>query len=311
MEKFSATDARYLKLGVNGRWEALCLKDGTLRLAYNDVPHEIGQSSNRDDLVRHFLDAGYTRRVAASHARQVHDFYHLGEEVVWITFSDGYLWWAQSARPVEFLGGTDEEMEARGSRLRHTVDGWHKESLGGNALRIAELNGALTQTAAYRMAICKVDRLDYLLRKIRDEDLPVVERARRAEHQMLKSIRELMTHLTWQDFELLVELVFAESGWRRVSSTGGLQKTVDIEMILPTTGETAFVQIKSKTNKNDLADYVEKFEARGDARMFFVYHSGTGNLDHSASNVTLLGPEAFAPMILEAGLFGWLQGRVG
>ena len=35
------------------------------------------------------------------------------------------------------------EMDARGSRLRHTRDGWHKTSLGGRPLRIPDLNGAI------------------------------------------------------------------------------------------------------------------------------------------------------------------------
>jgi hypothetical protein len=42
---------------------------------------------------------------------------------------------------------------------------------------------------------------------------------------------------------MLVDLVFANSGWRRIGRVGKTQKTVDIELMLPTTGERAFVQV--------------------------------------------------------------------
>ena len=45
----------------------------------------------------------------------------------------------------------------------------------------------------------------------------------------------LLALLHWRDFELLVELVFGQSGWRQVGASGGVQKTVDMELVLPTT----------------------------------------------------------------------------
>ena len=54
-----------------------------------------------------------------------------------------------------------------------------------------------------------------------------------------------------------VDLVFANSGWRRLGQVGKTQKTVDIELMLPTTGERAFVQVKSSASKQDLTQYVE------------------------------------------------------
>ena len=84
-------------------------------------------------------------------------------------------------------------MAERGSRLRRTRDGWHKTSLGGHPLRIPELNGALTKTAAYRMTICAVEPFDYLIRKINDEDLPEVAQAKSARIRALEAIEALMT----------------------------------------------------------------------------------------------------------------------
>lgn len=80
--------------------------------------------------------------------------------------------------------------------------------------------------------------------------------------------------LSWQDFELLVDLIFSASGWRRVGVVGGSQETVDIELVLPSTGDRAFVQIKSATTQNELDDYLRRFEKRDEGRMFFRLSHG-------------------------------------
>ena len=202
-------------------------------------------------------------------------------------------------------------MEARGSRLRRTRDGWHKTSLGGRPLQVPELNGALTKTAAYRMTICAVEPFDYLIRKINDEDLPEVARAKGARSGALAAIGELMRLLTWRDFELLVELVFSQSGWRRTNETGGTQETVDIELELPSTGERAFVQVKSRTDQAQLQNYVARFNGRPESRMFYVYHTARTPLAATGGGVILVGPERLAEMVLESGLFYWLLKKVG
>ena len=311
MPRISAKEARYIKLGRGGCWEELCLADGTLRLGYNEVPHGLAETGSLEDLRAHFRREGFAPQVASGHAKQLRDFYRAGPETLWITFSGGHLWWARAEGPVEFLGGSEAEMDARGSRLRRTRDGWHKTSLAGRPLRIPELNGALTKTAAYRMTICAVEPFDYLIRKINDQDLPEVARAKDARGAALEAIRELMRLLTWRDFELLVDLVFSQSGWRRIGETGGTQETVDLELELPSTGERAFVQVKSRTNQAQLKDYVERLAGRPESKMFYVYHTAKTPLAAPDSGVVLVGPERLAEMVLASGLFDWLLKKAG
>jgi hypothetical protein len=116
--------------------------------------------------------------------------------------------------------------------------------------------------------------------------------------------------LTWQDFELLVDLVFSNSGWRRVGQVGKTQKTVDIELMLPTTGERAFVQIKSSAGKKDLEHYLSRLkDSVIYERMFFVWHSGdVGDVDEPS--VDLIGSDQLARMVFDAGLTSWLREKV-
>ncbi len=305
-----ASSAKFIKLGEAGAWNELCIDDGTLRLAYDDVPHEMALASDRAGIRKIYADLGHTAGTASDHARQVLDFYHAPADTVWITFYKGLLWWCRAKLGVEFLG-LGRDGASQGSRLRRTEDGWHSASLDGVPLRQRELSGKLTKTAAYQGTICDVDAVNYLIAKINDEDLPVVAQAKAARATSLAAIESLITHLTWRDFEILVDLIFAQSGWRRIGEAGGAQKTVDIELELPSTGEHAFVQVKSATGQSQLNDYIERMDEVPGARMFYAYHTASEPLTVDDARVTLVGPEHLSELALDAGLFNWLIQKVG
>jgi len=76
-------------------------------------------------------------------------------------------------------------------------------------------------------------------------------------------------------------------------------------LLLPSTGERAFVQVKSKTNSKELADYIAKLDDLGPYdRMFYVFHSGKAQTDDERVNI--VGPQKLAELVVEAGLVGWL-----
>ncbi|MCC3306734.1 hypothetical protein [Sneathiella sp. HT1-7] len=301
------TKARYIKLGARGGWEQHCLEKGIAPLAYYDVPHEMALASDREAIRKINLDLGKTAGTATGHANQILGFYDPDPDVLWITFSGGSLWWAELAPDVEYLGSDPEEFP-QGSRFRRTVSGWHRVSFGGTPLLIGELSGNLTKVAAYQGTICtlKPDQLDYLLRKLKDEDLPEITVAQDARRQLLATVEDVIQLLTWQDFELFTELLFSRSGWQRVSSLGGTQKTLDLELLLPTTGERAVVQVKSATSQAQLDDYIGRFNAMPADKYFYVYHTSKHTLDPRDSDIFLMGASALADQALKSGLVDWL-----
>ena len=301
--------AKFIKLGEGGQWEALCIEDGTLRLAYYEVPHDLALRGDKEGIRDIYLELDFSPRTASDYARQVLAFYQESPETIWITFHNGSLWWCHAKSGVEFLG-QDKDVHPDGSRLRRTVAGWHNTSIGGQPLRLRELSGRLTKTVGFQSAICNVLARDYLLAKVNDEELPVITEANVTKANTLATITSLIQHLTWQDFELLVELIFAQSGWRRIGETGGTQRTVDIELELPSTGEHAFVQVKSATRQSELDDYIKRMDERPGARMFYAYHTKTGALTTTNPRVSLIGPERLSELALDAGLFSWLIEKV-
>ncbi|TKW61400.1 MAG: hypothetical protein DI628_01880 [Blastochloris viridis] len=249
-------------------------------------------------------------RTASDHARQVLDFYTLDESTLWITFTSNYLYWC-FAEP-DVIPSKPDEIESKGHRYRRTRGAWHNTNLKGEPLYLTGISGDLAKKAMYQMAICNVfpDQLEYLLRKINGEEQDVVREATRARQAMLASIEALMKQLHPKDFEILVDLIFSQSGWRRLGAMGGVQKTSDMELELPSTSERAFIQVKSDTWQSQLNAYAKQLETRGDARMFFAYHTSRGELASTNPQIILLGPQRLSEMVLGAGLFDWLMQKI-
>lgn len=300
MTRPPATSVHYIKLGEGGEWEEEALRDGVLRFGYADMPHELCLAGDWE-AGRPFYEVVRSNKkgVVTGDLNQIRTFYTAPETSIFITFHHGALYWCRPKGGVEIL--------ADGSRRRGTVDGWSNQTLNGTLLTTDRLSGQLAATQGYRQTICSVKAENYLLAKLGDEVLPEVEVAVAARDALLKALVGLMQLLTWRDFELLVDLVFSSSGWQRTSDNGRAQKTVDFEILLPTTQERAFVQVKAEATAASLADYIDRMRTMpGFSRMFFVWHTGTVAIARPDPQVTLVGPEALAPMVLDTGLTSWL-----
>ena len=303
MTAVKATNVYYIKLGGRGVWEPECFRDGVLRFGYNEAPHDLCATGNWTgvwDIMKAIRgDAG----AATRDVMQIRAFYESDEDTIFITFARGLLHWCRPTGEIEVLPGN--------SHRRATLDGWHTTSVGGNELSADKLSGRLLKVQMFRGTICAVRAADYLLHRLSDELSPEVAVAEEAEHALIAAIIPLMRLLTWQDFELLVDLVFSSSGWRRLSQVGGTQKTIDLELVLPSTNERAFVQVKSEATRASLNDYVSRLdESEAYSRMFFVWHTGNIPENEGPEGVILLGPQRLARMILDAGLSSWLREKV-
>lgn len=297
------TKALYIKLGSSGSWEKECLEKGILRFGYKETPFDAAVSGDWDTVYKFWLDARKDSGTATRDTNQIRNYFEAGEETLWITFHDAKLWWSFAK------SGVKHHQDGKGS-YRQTLDGWHDTDINGGKLTSEKISGNLLKVQAFQGTICNVKEFDYLKRKLNNLLLPEVDEAVKAENHMVQKIIPLMRLLTWHDFELLVDLVFSNSGWRRIGQLGKTQKTVDIELLLPTTGERAFVQIKSSAGKNDLTDYLMRLNnSTIYDRMFFVWHSGNIG-EAEVDNVTLIGPDRLARMVFDAGLTAWLREKV-
>jgi hypothetical protein len=297
---------RYIKLGQGGNWEKECLENGIIRYGFGSSKAErfpLCLEGRWDELTKSFIAEGKDKGTATRFTNETQLFFEDDGSTLWITFVGERLCWG-------FLESTRPKRHADGDGVWRTIaGGWRWTDVNGEELTKDRLSGALTKLAAYRGTSCKVDVAEYVVRRINGQKTPEVERAVVALKEMKLSVLELMKLLGPRDFETLVDLVFSTSGWRRLGVVGKTQKTLDLDLTLPSTGDRAFVQVKSKTTSAELADYVTKFDELGPYdRMFYVYHSGEAKTDDD--RVIVVGPEKLAELVLDAGLAGWLIRKV-
>jgi hypothetical protein len=305
----TAEAVRYIKFGRGGDWEKECIEGGIARFGYaTERPSRFAMAleGRWEDLREAFLADGQAPGTATRFTRDTRHFFADAQSTLWITFYRQLLWWA-------FLDPAAPERHADGrGTFRRVVGAWRDSDRIGSKLSIDRLSGSLTKIAAYRSTTFALDPLqaEYVIRRVNGERSPTVEQALAALAMLRQSTRELLGLLEPRDFELLVDLIFTSSGWRRIGAVGGAQKTLDMDVVLPSTGERAFIQVKSRATNAELSEYIAQLDDLGPyRRMFFVYHTGSVT-DPEDDRVVVIGPEQLAALVLDAGLADWLIARV-
>jgi hypothetical protein len=299
------TRVRYIKLGDGGRWEKECLEKRIIRIGFGsaqDQQLELCLAGRWATVSQSFIADGKDKSTATRFMNELRFFFEDNGSTLWITFMGERLCWG-------FVDAVNAAPHPDGDGVWRPIrDGWQWVDLLGDPLTKDRLSGALTKLAAYRGTSCRVDVSDYVIRRINGEKTPEVERALIASKEMKDAVLDLIRLLGPRDFELLVDLVFTTSGWRRIGTVGKTQKTLDLDLVLPSTGERAFVQVKSQTTPAELTEYLTALQDSLYTRMFYVFHSGRA--ETSDQRVTVIGPEQLAELVMEAGLVNWLIQKV-
>jgi len=303
MNKIAPENVRYIKLGSGGDWEKWCIENNAIRLGYESPYHNESKSGQWEILKDYWLKARNGNQGAATRdINQIRDFYELSENDLWITFHQRKLYWCRAAEQVE-------ELED-GSRVRKAIGGWSCENMKGQTLAIENIDGRVTKVQGFRGTICWVEQQDYLVGKINGELQPNVENAKQYLVALKNSIKDLIQGLWWNDFELLIDLIFSNSGWQRISVLGKTEKDIDLDIFSPVTQRRAFVQIKSSADANTFRKYVERFaEYEQYDEMYFVVHTAGDDLRAVLSdqpNIHLMDLDRISDLVINAGLINWL-----
>jgi hypothetical protein len=306
-------EVRYIKLGKGGCWSDISLDRSEIHFGFGTVSHEMATRKNIDEIRQHQAALGRKGNAASDDAREVLTFYSMGRECLWITFARGHLWWTFSAPEVTWIGGDSSGRDSpeHGFRVRK-CDGWRKLDENGDPLRIDGLSTSLTQVAAYRRTICRVESSeDYLRRRINGIKDPLVEQAKSAGDAMLGILDRAIAKLHQTDFETLADVMFARSGWHRVTALGGAQEFIDLALEQPATGERAAVQVKSQADQSVLDDYITQYaEAGSYSRLFFVCHTATPPISSSRSDVLVWQGRSLSEKVMNLGLANWVLERI-
>ena len=299
-DRLTPADVRYIKLGPGNAWADDCFREGRIAFGHGAVPHALAAAGDWG-AVRSTWEAHASAGKVSDFLREVRDFYELGSDCLWITFHNGWMWWAFAEREVIPFNAPSD---ATGARYRRVIGSWQSTSLSGKPLVLNDISTRLSKTAAYRQTLCRIEAADYAVRLINDEDSPEVEQALTARQAFTATLLPLIRSLHENDFEILVDLIFNRLGWVRISGIGGLQKDSDLVLEQPATKARAVVQIKSAADQAVVGDYEARLTDQPADHAFLVCHSPAGVL--ISERLMIWSGADLAERVIEAGLTDWL-----
>ena len=307
MQPVTFQNAFYIKLGRGGCWEKDSIENSRLRLGWSR--QSIDDINNgRWEIIANQLRVeheGKPPQVATNDLNRLRDIATSTGDDIWITFHGSKLWWTRLApTPLQ----ADEI-----SKFRETLHPWRDAALNEKLLIVNELPGKIAQLQGFRGTACKVKEPE-LLQRILEGARSTLASSIAAQRTILAGqLSHAITELHWKDFETLVDLVFRDAGWLRISVLGQHAKAYDLELREPITGERYVVQVKSQATLADLTDTIKNFSPDDFRKVFFVVHSPSTDLA-TASDVPdwvdLVDPEHLAKLALAAGLSQWIEDKV-
>lgn len=191
---------------------------------------------------------------------------------------------------------------------------WSDESLVHKRKLYNEmLPGTVSAAAGFRATVAKPKAWETILRIIRDERDDDAIKAVNARTNYVAAIDNMVKRLGWKDFELLIDLVFARTGWARISVLGKTEKSIDMAVQNLAANEIAFVQVKGTSNQAELDSYINQFEAQRDkyARMIFAINNPDGWSPRvNNPRVQVWTGEWIARLVVALGLGEWVESRL-
>lgn len=312
MKLIRAAKVLYIKLGKKGLWEKDCIENRQIiRLGFRETDHNDCLNNKWDkikrDIFERYINIGKHNpgREASKAVNEIKSFYTTGEDNLWITFYANKLWWCFCKEKTILLPDK--------TKYRRVIGKWSCQDIKNNELRTDTLSGKLLKMQGYQRTICSVKESAYVINKINCIETKELAFLRNTINTLNNDLTELIKHLHWKDFEILIDLIFRQAGWQRVSQIGKTQKTIDIELLMPVTGERALVQVKSQSDGSEYHTYVSEFNnMSGYSKLFYVVHTPDKSLvnSNSPNNVLILYPEKIAKLAISAGLIDWIVSKV-
>lgn len=307
MKPIKADKSLYIKMGQGGMWEEECLKQNqTLRLGYQQIPHDLCLQGQWDE-VRKVIKKAYDCNdgTAKNHCNQIRSFYESDENVLWVTFYGNSLWWCFSKLEITLLDD--------GTKSRPAFNKWSHVDIKDEPLLTNNLSGKLLSIQGFRGTICKVSESNYLINKINGIEPKELQEAREALLTFEQKLEIIIKSLHWKDFELLIDMIFRQAGWKRLSPLGSTLKTIDLDLLSPITSERYGVQVKSEADLATFKSYQEtRFkDMEGFTRFYFAVHTPSPDLEKASQeleskDVELLLPRRIAHLSIEYGMAQWV-----
>lgn len=307
----TGTRVRYVKLGPKGCWEDEATENGLLLIDFDTGTPEtyrMCREGQWPELARDWARSK-SKGVATRFTNETRTYFEDQGEILWVTFAHDRLYWGfvEAGVPEIYLPADPTST----STFRRIAGGWSDLDRLGAQLSKRSLPGSITAAASFRGTSFDLSAGDAarLIDRINGSVDPQVQQVRAAQEDLRSSLGKVVQRLDPKDFETLVDMMFLAAGWRRLGRVGSTEKTKDLDLQMPVTGETAWVQIKCASSVEVFNRYVTDNERMSQYdRMFFVYHTGEG-IRSDQENVDVIGLGKVVDMVISGGFVDWVLER--
>ncbi len=306
MQRVDFKNAYYIKLGRGGKWEESSIQENKVRIGWKGW--SVGEINlrNWDKLKQKYRKTYKSNSSATADINALKTIVESTSDDIWITFHTSYLWWCRAGKPGIF--------EDKISKYRKVDGKWYNCDISGQPLILNQIPGSISKIQRFAGTICKVKEVDDLKRLINDQPSDVFQAISTTKNVLIEEVEKGLKGLHWKDFEILVDLIFRNAGWQRISMLGGPMKTVDMELQEPITGDLYQVQVKSFATTDDFEKYAEKFSSGRFRKLYFVVHSPESKLANDQNmtreGIELILPRRLAKMVVDSGLTDWLLKKI-
>lgn len=311
MDSISFEKAYFIKLGQEGKWEEDSIKNSYIRIGWSIVDINDINTENwgkvRKVIETHFLKNGKKRGISQDF-NSLKNIYESNSKTIFITFIGLNMYWCQSSdlnKPKVY----EDEV----SKFIKLDKKWQSCDINGNELKINNISTKLTQVRRFPGACCEIHEISYLNRLLNGLTSNEYQAIQSSREKLINEVENGIKLLHEKDFELLIDLIFRQSGWHRISVLGKTEKDIDIELQDPVSGLLFVVQVKSKADVKQFEIFANKFTQTEYTKAYFVVHSPNENLinyKNDDENIELVLSKQIAEYVVGLGLTGWLIERI-
>jgi hypothetical protein len=297
-------NAFYIKLGKGGEYVESCFNQNLMRFGWFEQSLADINDRKWEKIHKQLFKSYNNKGVAARDLAALRSITESTSGDLWITFHQSRMWWCQlDDGPVL----QDDE-----SQYRCVKDGWSDLDLKGNRLLITELPGKIAMIQRFAGVSCKVKHKDILIRLINNQPNVIHRDISEARETLIQKAVAGIRDLHPKDFEVLVDLIFRNTGWRRLSVLGENMKDIDLLVQEPITREYYQIQVKSSAGKSDYDTCVDNFSSDLCRKMYFIVHTSHPDLRNVKKDprVEIFTVDEIAAKVVDLGLTCWLLQKV-
>lgn len=308
MDTIRFTNAYYIKLGKGGKWEKSSIQENKMRIGWKDWELKEINQGDWDAIKENHRHEYKTKGAATADINALKIITESTPDDIWITFYENQLWWCR-------LGeiGIDKD---KVSKYRPLSEKWRCEDINQMVLFKDQIPGSISKIARFQATVCTLGKIELEALKRLLNNLPseAHETISRIKTSLVTEVSKGMDLLHWKDFEILVDLVFRNAGWRRVSLLGEDMKDFDLVLEEPITRSIYPVQVKSRAPASVFEEFAKKFSSDKYRKMYFVVRVLDENLaaypTEKYPDVELILQKQLAEMVVDLGLTDWLMKKI-